>query len=611
MGVGCSNEALSCRSVRQFRRQLPNSPSAKDARGYNQLATELFSCNDDYAPPLPLPHATGEKRFEPGDPAALDHLEEHGYVVVKEVLDPQEVEHAVSLFWQWLAEFSAGRIRRDSPQTWGGSAWPCNPANGVCAAGGLGQSHFMWHIRLQPRVLEAFAGIWKLDNVEDLLMSFDGACAFRPPEIDASWRTRGNWFHVDQNGQTTGSDRVCVQGFVTLMDSTPDTGGLVVLPGSHRHHAELFQRWEQRAKGREGDFFVVPRPDPLLEGDTAIHPRLVCAKAGDLVLWDSRCIHCNVPAPHLLDSKRLDHALADADLPGAVAPLCSGLSSVADAVWLFHQLSRSDASGDIRTHLLKWGVPQHELQLLLHQFRIWAVQLEEETLSSEECSSCCKWLQLIDLDEACHEDVEEDSGPPMSRVPSFAYPSPGVHLKKNSGDDEDSLVEDEQSTPPLMSRMHSFAPGSPERHKQYVQTPRIPETPHFAPFRPSKRSGAQPAKAPADSTSSRGHDLQRLVAYVCAVPRQTASYRMRRLRQQGLWLGATTTHWPNRLEIREGAPGAAGSVKPYQMSPLALRLAGCDGSSFEAMHEELTEAQADLYGANVLLALSQRDVASL
>merc|ERR1711920_538620 len=40
-----------------------------------------------------------------------------------------------------------------------------------------------------------------------------------------------------------------------------------------------------------GHFVPVHAADPALQAGT----KLVCAKAGDLVLWDSRCIHCNTP----------------------------------------------------------------------------------------------------------------------------------------------------------------------------------------------------------------------------------------------------------------------------------------------------------------------------
>lgn len=41
------------------------------------------------------------------------------------------------------------------------------------------------------------------------------------------------------------------------------------------------------------DYVSIPRNDPVLTSQQAI---LVCAKAGDLILWDSRTVHCNTPA---------------------------------------------------------------------------------------------------------------------------------------------------------------------------------------------------------------------------------------------------------------------------------------------------------------------------
>lgn len=40
------------------------------------------------------------------------------------------------------------------------------------------------------------------------------------------------------------------------------------------------------------DFVAVPEGDPLL---TNFDKVLVCCRAGDLVLWDSRTAHCNSP----------------------------------------------------------------------------------------------------------------------------------------------------------------------------------------------------------------------------------------------------------------------------------------------------------------------------
>lgn len=95
---------------------------------------------------------------------------------------------------------------------------------------------------------------------------------------------------MDQNAALPGKDgRVCVQGLVTFTDATPETGGLCVIPGSHKGFKELCQR--AHSHRLPGDFVPVQAGDPVFE----LGGRLVCAKAGDLLLWDSRCVHCNTP----------------------------------------------------------------------------------------------------------------------------------------------------------------------------------------------------------------------------------------------------------------------------------------------------------------------------
>jgi hypothetical protein len=79
-----------------------------------------------------------------------------------------------------------------------------------------------------------------------------------------------------------------VQGLVTLYDVDARTGGFCVIPGSHLHHDALLDA----AKAGDRNFVPVPRDFPVLS-EAQVIP--VC-KAGDMVLWDSRSIHCNTPA---------------------------------------------------------------------------------------------------------------------------------------------------------------------------------------------------------------------------------------------------------------------------------------------------------------------------
>lgn len=172
--------------------------------------------------------------------------------------------------------------------------WLPDPKSGIMNGFGFGQSDFLWYIRTQPKVREAFEAIW---GTKDLLVSFDGGNAFRPHAYNADWLTKGGWWHTDMNALNPGQrGRKCVQGVVNLTPASRLSGGLCVIDGSHKQHVAMCQR-NPLAKASPGEFVPVPVTDPLL----AEPGLLVCAEAGDLILWDSRTIHCNTPCldgPH-------------------------------------------------------------------------------------------------------------------------------------------------------------------------------------------------------------------------------------------------------------------------------------------------------------------------
>lgn len=214
----------------------------------------------------------------------LAHLEEHGYVVVKEVASAAERGAAEDLLWQFLMD-STG-FERSAPSTWTDEQFErigCS-ATGIISRSGIGQSEFMWYLRLLPRVRQAFASIW---GTSDLLTSFDGANVFRPwrQEEFGFSRTLGGWYHVDQGKGLPGLESV--QGFVSLLDADASTGGFVVIPRSHWRHDELTRY--QHTVGI--NYISVPSYHPIME----MRKKLVVCRAGDLVLWDSRCVHCNAP----------------------------------------------------------------------------------------------------------------------------------------------------------------------------------------------------------------------------------------------------------------------------------------------------------------------------
>eukprot|EP01038_Epipyxis_sp_PR26KG_P014112 gene14112-18933_t len=218
----------------------------------------------------------------------LDYFHKNGYVVIKNVANSGEISDAKSSFWNYCESTILGLDRND-PKTWDEKHWPSDKINGITNFHGFNHSNFMWNSRLLPKVKEAFKLLWATN---DLIVSFDAGNAFRPWQYDPEWLTKGGWWHIDQNS-TIGPHRaglICVQGLVTYYDANENTGGLCVIPFSHLQHDEICSR--SPYSKLKIDFVQIEESDPITQMDKY----LICAKEGDLILWDSRLVHCNTPA---------------------------------------------------------------------------------------------------------------------------------------------------------------------------------------------------------------------------------------------------------------------------------------------------------------------------
>ena len=106
-----------------------------------------------------------------------------------------------------------------------------------------------------------------LAHAQELVCSFDGASAFRPPSICPRWRTLSSWWHLDQNkfGRMQRDGRAAVQGFVSLTDQSLTTGAFASLPGTHRRFDELCARYAAEMPERVygGPQFLAVRGAPL------------------------------------------------------------------------------------------------------------------------------------------------------------------------------------------------------------------------------------------------------------------------------------------------------------------------------------------------------------
>ena len=231
-------------------------------------------------------------RLPAGSPESVDHLTEYGFVVIENALTAHQAAHALDLTWQYLEALGTG-IKRDDPDTWGDERWPVAVHGGIIPSQGIGHSEAQWFIRSVPSIKQAFAAVWGDD---DLLTSFDGMALWRPTSINPEWRTNrgGSWLHIDQHPVGRPGFH-CVQGLVSLLPTSPETGGNVMIPGSHTRFSSIPDDYTDRLARIHPsiDHFRYPADDPQLAETPPVMAHL---EAGDLLLWDSRTIHCSSPA---------------------------------------------------------------------------------------------------------------------------------------------------------------------------------------------------------------------------------------------------------------------------------------------------------------------------
>lgn len=218
-------------------------------------------------------------------PDRFSVLDARGYQVIPGVVPVEDTSRAARGFDDWLVGLGTGIDLKD-PRTWKGQAWPYN-LHGIITYPDISHEQFVWDIRQHPGVHEVFTELW---GTSDLVTSFDRACIMKPPER-AGWTSMKSWLHIDQGHAKKG--RHCVQGFVPVVDMSSVDGTLMVLENSHIYHEEFFAAHPGVAKG---DWCKLT--DKHIEWylrRPGVKKVRVSAKAGDLVLWDSRTVHCNVP----------------------------------------------------------------------------------------------------------------------------------------------------------------------------------------------------------------------------------------------------------------------------------------------------------------------------
>ena len=271
-----------------------------------------------------------EQATKRGSQLLHDHLEEYGFAVVTNVLSRAECRVGIVLAWDYLEAASVVErhiqtdssstvddtatksasissesppVHRDDPSTLSSPYYPVHVEGGILPFYGSGHTKFAWYLRDNQMLQSVFASLHNT-TPDELITSLDGLVIWRSGD---EHKTDAGWFHLDQNPRIKPGFE-SVQGLLNLLPVSSSTGGNAVVAKSHKlfpHHyigsseeeagsSSCSSFYRQRLDELKGDDWVEidPNDSHLLDPNNVVTCLL---KEGDLLLWDSRTVHCSFP----------------------------------------------------------------------------------------------------------------------------------------------------------------------------------------------------------------------------------------------------------------------------------------------------------------------------
>ncbi|KAG6360020.1 hypothetical protein INS49_011076 [Diaporthe citri] len=220
-----------------------------------------------------------------------DDLVRDGYAVVKGAVPPSRALEYADKMYSLVESFGLGYDRND-PSTVHPDKLPVINEKGMLLPYGACHEAFVWDIRSEEGVLSTFEKVY---GTEDLLVSFD--------TINYGFHNRKNlpsnspWPHQDQDPEIPGFR--CLQGLVNLLPNGPNDGGLIVCKGAHllsEEYHDHFRGKEDRIPQWTNEWYGFKDEGMQWLKDRGCEWVKLEAEPGDLLLWDSRAPHYNVPA---------------------------------------------------------------------------------------------------------------------------------------------------------------------------------------------------------------------------------------------------------------------------------------------------------------------------
>ncbi|KAG9600373.1 hypothetical protein KCU77_g4713, partial [Aureobasidium melanogenum] len=230
----------------------------------------------------------GEDKVHYGD--FRDDLIRDGFAVVKGAIPRDRADTYAEKMYSFLEDFGLG-FKRDDPSTLHWKHMPIINEKGMCHGYGLPHEKFAWDIRSEPGVVGVFEKVYK---TQDLVVSFDGLNFAFPNRTDLE--PNNPWPHQDQDPEEPGFR--CLQGLVNMLPNGPDDGGLIVCKGAHQASEEFHKQFKDEPDKIwtwTKEWYGYTKAGMAWLEEKGFKWEKVCAEPGDLIIWDSRTPHYNLP----------------------------------------------------------------------------------------------------------------------------------------------------------------------------------------------------------------------------------------------------------------------------------------------------------------------------
>ena len=194
----------------------------------------------------------------------IDYWNEHGYIVLKDVVSEHECIAARQAIWEFLGADPS------DPDSW----YKPHPAkNGLMVV--FTQHEALKAIRDSARIRRAYEQLYGTTAIYKVI----DKVSFNPPECD-HYRFAGSPLHWDTSLELPIPDRF--QGLLYLNDVAEEGGAFQCVPGFHRH---ISQWMESLPAGVDARQYALE----------TLRPVAISGNAGDFIIWHQALPHCASP----------------------------------------------------------------------------------------------------------------------------------------------------------------------------------------------------------------------------------------------------------------------------------------------------------------------------